>query len=121
MRSFAPLLACLTACATSSPPVSQHPEDPAAAAWLKSMHDQLRGRWRSRLTTTFVLIDPTGCKFLLEDRSVGFTLRVDREGVVRDAVLVRSSGVEALDKITLDTVRTSLPFRPGPPISMLRP
>lgn len=87
------------------PPVSEHDDDDDVqdidySAYMAKMKKDIQAKWKP----------PKG----LEQRRVGVTFSINRDGSIVDGAVVESSGVDAIDKSALEALKDASPIDPLP-------
>jgi TonB family protein len=88
------------------------------AGYFNRIGQQLQVQWRSEGQAQVEARDPTGQRFMYRDRLVVMDVTLDDHGVVRSVRVVRSTGVDFLDRVAEDMFRKAEAFA-NPPAGMV--
>jgi TonB family protein len=93
VRAGALLILCSLACA----------HDPRRASF-EALKSQVGNTWTPMVQAAALGNDPDGCKFSTVDRRTVLQFQVDLGGTITDVKVVKSSGVEYLDRVAVDAM-----------------
>jgi len=84
------------------------------AGYFNRIGQQLQIQWRSEGQAQVEARDPTGQRFLYKDRFVVMDVTLDDHGAVRDVRVVRSTGIDFLDRVAVDMFKRAEVFANPP-------
>jgi TonB family protein len=88
------------------------------AGYFNRIGQQLQIQWRSEGQAQVEARDPTGQRFLYKDRFVVMDVTLDDHGAVRDVRVVRSTGIDFLDRVAVDMFKRAEVFA-NPPAGII--
>jgi len=90
------------------------------AGYFNRIGQQLQIQWRSEGQAQVEARDPTGQRFLYKDRFVVMDVTLDDHGAVRGVRVVRSTGIDFLDRVAVDMFKRAEVFA-NPPAGIIDP
>ena len=106
---------CLFACAARQAQTRAEWRIGDEKEWRSRTQETIRPAWQKAVVEAALQNDPSACIYSTKDRGTLVSWRTDREGVISNVRVEKSSGVEYLDRVAVDTLIHLQRIPPPPP------